>query len=714
VVLDGRGGRQGVSIDLDATRLAVAGRDGELAHLAALSLRGGIADATGAPSVHVTARGQGVSVAGQPEVAAALSLQGPLSGAALSLYIDGPPAFIDHLSLASRIAVAGPVTTLRLTAVAGEVAGQPIALQAPFELRLQGSDLLSDELALGVGHGRLAVRIERRAPSISGYAMAQRVALPLPAAGPQARRIPERLTLDGEVRFGTAAGLIDGTLRLEAAAAAAAGASTGAVLRADGELRAGRLTGEAAVSGLDGIRAEASGALPLAIPAASLSLVPDDSSTVAGRLTFAADLAQVAGLLALSDQRLTGRAGGDFSISGRRGQPEIAGAVQITDAAVEDFLTGLRITGLSGGIAAASPRQLTISIAGTADPGTIAVDGTVQLDEPDGIAADLSLRAVNATVLRRDDVTARLDADLAYRGGLTRGAISGTIRTDEVNIRLVDRLPPSIVILPVREINRPGGDPAGDGGGAGGSALQTALDLAVAMPARVFVRGRGLTSEWSGDLRISGAPDDPRIRGTVSMVRGNVIFGGKRFDLASGRLTFTGGTPVDPLIDLSARYQTATLTAIIAVSGPASDPKIEMTSQPPLPQSEVLSQVLFGKSAAKLGPVQALQLASALDTLARGESVSENVLDFTRTFLGLDVLTVGPAQGADGGQGAEVGVGRYIGDDIYIGASRGIGEENSTGTVQVEILPGIEVQSEVSQTTAGPAAGFGLRWRYDY
>jgi translocation and assembly module TamB len=156
------------------------------------------------------------------------------------------------------------------------------------------------------------------------------------------------------------------------------------------------------------------------------------------------------------------------------------------------------------------------------------------------------------------------------------------------------------------------------------------------------------------------------------------------------------------------------LTAIIAVSGPASDPKIEMTSQPPLPQSEVLSQVLFGKSAAKLGPVQALQLASALDTLARGESVSENVLDFTRTFLGLDVLTVGPAQGADGGQGAEVGVGRYIGDDIYIGASRGIGEENSTGTVQVEILPGIEVQSEVSQTTAGPAAGFGLRWRYDY
>ena len=31
------------------------------------------------------------------------------------------------------------------------------------------------------------------------------------------------------------------------------------------------------------------------------------------------------------------------------------------------------------------------------------------------------------------------------------------------------------------------------------------LDLAVAMPAKVYVRGRGLDSEWAGDLKVAGS-----------------------------------------------------------------------------------------------------------------------------------------------------------------------------------------------------------------
>ncbi|NJO67631.1 MAG: hypothetical protein HC826_01395 [Rhodospirillales bacterium] len=214
---------------------------------------------------------------------------------------------------------------------------------------------------------------------------------------------------------------------------------------------------------------------------------------------------------------------------------------------------------------------------------------------------------------------------------------------------------------------------------------------------------------------MSGTTETPQLVGTLAVRRGVFTFASKRFNLQRGAITFTGGLPIDPALDVAAELRTTQLTAVISVTGTVSDPELSITSQPPLPESEVMAQVLFGKGSAQLGPVEAVQLASALDTLIRGESWSDDVLGSFRQFLGLDVFTIGTSDASDGeGGGPTVEAGRYLADGLYVGAIQDLEDGETGGRVEVEILPGFSLQSDLSQNAEGVAGSLGVRWKHDY
>jgi translocation and assembly module TamB len=110
--------------------------------------------------------------------------------------------------------------------------------------------------------------------------------------------------------------------------------------------------------------------------------------------------------------------------------------------------------------------------------------------------------------------------------------------------------------------------------------------------------------------------------------------------------------------------------------------------------------------------VEAAQLAMALDTLASGESMSEDALSYVRNLLGLDVLTI--EAGEEEGEGPALGVGRYVADGVYVGARQGVAEDSAAGTVEIEVLPGLAIESEVGEGAEGATGALGLRWKWDY
>jgi translocation and assembly module TamB len=252
-------------------------------------------------------------------------------------------------------------------------------------------------------------------------------------------------------------------------------------------------------------------------------------------------------------------------------------------------------------------------------------------------------------------------------------------------------------------------------------ALPAALDITLDMPGNIFVRGHGLESEWRGRLTITGTSAAPVIAGSLEQIRGSVDLLGKTFTLTRGAITFDGSPKLDPVLDIVAEASAADITAQVNISGPASAPKITLSSTPPVPQDEILARVLFNRGVGQITASEGLQLAAAAGTLAGG---GPGVLDRLRGGLGLDWFRLGSgpngpasstlnpraATGSATG-GTALSAGKYVAPGVSVGVSQGLSPPTSKVTVEIELRPHLTVQGEAGQSGS---TGIGLNYNYDY
>jgi translocation and assembly module TamB len=160
-------------------------------------------------------------------------------------------------------------------------------------------------------------------------------------------------------------------------------------------------------------------------------------------------------------------------------------------------------------------------------------------------------------------------------------------------------------------------------------------------------------------------------------------------------------------LNIVATAEAGDLTAIVRVTGPASAPEFAFESEPSLPQDEVLSRLLFNRPVSEIGPVQAAQLAFAVNRLRGGGGL--DVLGEIRQGLGLDTLDV--VTGDTPEDGTSVRAGRYLSDDVYLELERGTGPQSGRARIEVEILPNVSVEADTGEDAR---SGIGLKWKYDY
>ena len=146
------------------------------------------------------------------------------------------------------------------------------------------------------------------------------------------------------------------------------------------------------------------------------------------------------------------------------------------------------------------------------------------------------------------------------------------------------------------------------------------------------------------------------------------------------------------------------LTATVNIKGTAARPEITLTSSPSLPNDEVLSQVLFGASAAQLSPLEAAQLASALAALSGGGGF--DVIGNLRSFARLDRL----AFAGDAAGGTTIAGGKYVTDDVYLEVIGG-GREGPAAQVEWRVKRNLSLLSRFSTSRDGMLS---VRWRRDY
>jgi len=195
-----------------------------------------------------------------------------------------------------------------------------------------------------------------------------------------------------------------------------------------------------------------------------------------------------------------------------------------------------------------------------------------------------------------------------------------------------------------------------------------ALDLDVDIPRQSWIKGSGANIEVQGRLDVDKNYKEPYvITGNIDVVRGDYQFMGRLFNIESGTVSFRGKKIVDPFLDLRATYEVSSVEVYINVSGTAEKPKIQLTSDPPLDENDIVSYLVFGTSSEKLGTDERVQFqekaGEVLGTMAVGE-LRQAIGD----DLAIDVMTIKGSQ--TGFKDTHLEIGKYLTENFYIGYER--------------------------------------------
>lgn len=574
-------------------------------------------------------------------------------------------------------------------------------LASPATLTVVGESVQFSGVDLAVGSGRIT------ATGTAGQALdiaLNVTSLPLNIANTIVPDLRLSGTLSGSAQISGSASNPRAQFSLEAAGIGAAAIAefgiTPLSLSAQGSFADGRIAlANARASGAQGLSATARGTIPL--EGSGLDIVVNGSAPLSLANRFVAD----------SGAQVSGTANLDARVTGRIDNPQFAGTLSVAGAEYVDPALSLRLTNINAS-AALSPSQVTINSASAllATGGSISATGTVALDG--NLNSDLRIALNNARYADGNLLVATVNGNLAFSGPLTAGGLlSGAIAIDRVDITIPAGLGPDSTLIAVEHRNAPNVvlqtlARARADERAQGSTLAPApirLDVTVTAPNQIFLRGRGLDAEVGGSLRITGNANNVQPVGGFELIRGRLAILGQRIDFDSGTVTLIGD--LDPFLNLVARTQGQDITVFVTVSGRASAPEIAFSSQPDLPQDEVLARLLFNRGVGELSPLQLAQLAAAAAELAGGGG-NNSLMNSLRQATGLDDLDII----TDSEGNAAVRAGRYIDDNIYLGVEAGAGGQSRV-TIDLGITDSLRARGATG--TDGDSS-VGLFYEQDY
>ena len=295
-----------------------------------------------------------------------------------------------------------------------------------------------------------------------------------------------------------------------------------------------------------------------------------------------------------------------------------------------------------------------------------------------------------------------VSGSLGLKSTQEQATLTGDVTLNRAEVKQFVRGSASVVEIEVEEINKPETRKA--------VSIQAPkapinLDIKLRAPRQIFVRSRGLDVELSVDATIKGTLSDVEIFGDATVLRGSYKVAGKELAFESGDIEFDGKLE-NARVNLVANTETQNLSAKLSISGTVGDPKIELSSTPDRPQDEILSALLFGRSATDLSTIEAAQLAGALAQFS-GAGGGFDLMGGLRNALGIGQLSIGVGQ--DGT--AQITGGRYLVKNVYLQVFSG------GGTGQIGAVIDWEVQKDISLTSkirADNDQSFSLKWKKDF
>ena len=427
---------------------------------------------------------------------------------------------------------------------------------------------------------------------------------------------------------------------------------------------------------------------------------------VGGTLNANARLAQFALMAALDMQKLDGLVNIALGLSGTVEAPEVRGEFIVENGHYENGVFGTILQNVNLN-ATAKGRQITINQlqANDGERGKLSVTGQFSLDSDKQYPFQVKATLDKGVLMRREELQSTMSGTILMHGNRKKMAIKSTLTSNELLLYLLESTGPDIETVMVDTEIRNGLDISNRHNKTTENGRPDIdLDVTIKLPNKVFVRGRGLESEWQGKMTIQGTTKDPLILGQISVKKGYFEFLDQKFELGKGVVSFDGVMPPKPMIDLEATSEADEVMATLRLHGAVEEPKLELTSKPELPQDEIVARLLFSRDSQQLSPTQAITLLAAVEKLRSG---GPGIMGKARESFGFDRLELE----GDSIETGAVKAGKYINDKVFLGIERGFRPGSGKVSVELELTPNITLETEIGEQQDNSV---GMHWKYDY
>ena len=388
-------------------------------------------------------------------------------------------------------------------------------------------------------------------------------------------------------------------------------------------------------------------------------------------------------------------------VGGTLAAPRIDGVVELDDAELRLSDPPLLVSDLGGALVFEGTEMRTLDLAGTANGGSVRLDGILRFTglRPEGL---LSLSGRTIAMVLPPGIRTELDADLQLDVASDDAVLSGTVSVLRGDYR--ERVNTAGGVLALLE-SRP--EPALIGA-APSWVDRLRLDIRVLTEEEIVVDNNHGAGTIAADTRLGGTAARPAVTGRATVGDGGQVFlGGNAFEIETGTVDFVDPDGIVPEIDVTARTQVGSEEITITLAGTAETLTTTMQSSTGLPESDIVSLLLTGRTLDQVGSApgavardQVLGLVSGEVLGVAGRSVGLDTVRLERGTNRGDVRFDSSLVAGDTNPGTRVTVGKNLSRQVQLVASQSLRESGLlTWIVNYLPRPNLELRLVIDDDT---------------
>jgi translocation and assembly module TamB len=365
-------------------------------------------------------------------------------------------------------------------------------------------------------------------------------------------------------------------------------------------------------------------------------------------------------------------------VAGTVQNPDLRGVAHLADATFgrRGFFTSL--SKINGDLFFDQDRITLNNIEGVMGGGTVHAQGGAVLRQQAVQDLNVQIDGKGVRIRYPEGLRTVVDASLVLRGGIASPVLEGNVQIQNLAYR--SSFEEFLAMITEADTNR----------------SSTPLDrvrLAVHVEGNrnITIQNQLADVEARVDVDLKGTIQDPALTGHIEASGGTLVFQGNRYRVTRGNIDFIDPLRIEPVVDVQAESEVRDYRIILSVTGRAERLRLDMRSDPPLPELEIVSLIAGGSTREELYRPRAQGATGPTSEQLFQSGAASILFDLLQQrvgnrlgLFGLDRIRIDPfLVGAQNNPGARITLSEQVTKDLTITYSQDL-STNRQQIIQIE------------------------------